>query len=63
MRVQDYERDRDSRELLRSVDWVGGARVGRNRQQVAHVRLHQGPGDLPCERHREGPGDGPLRDG
>jgi hypothetical protein len=42
---------------------VGGARVGRNRQQVAHVRFHQCPGDLPCERHREGPGDGPLRDG
>ena len=37
--------------------------MGRNRQQVAHVRFHQCPGDLPCERHREGPGDGPLRDG
>ena len=42
---------------------MGGARVGRDRQQVAHVRLNECPGDLPCERHREGPGDDPSRDG
>ena len=62
-RTSDDERDGDAGELLRSVDRVGDARVGRDRQQVARVRLDQCPDDLPGERHREGAGDGQPRDG
>ena len=51
------ESETNARELLRSVDGVGDARVRRDRERVARVGRHQRADELPANRHRVGADD------